>query len=80
MSLKPRITTLYIDVITLRRCDEASQKGRVSRSEFIRRAIREKIDRDNGIGMRSPLITEQEHERAVAGSVTGRTGAFRRSP
>jgi metal-responsive CopG/Arc/MetJ family transcriptional regulator len=50
--MKPRTTTLYIDVPTLRRADEAAQKTKpkkLSRSEYIRQAIREKLERDDAV-------------------------------
>lgn len=60
--MRARITTLYMDVVTLRRCDEACQKAIVSRSEYIRRAIREKLERDNNTtNGKSPLYKDDDH-------------------
>ena len=41
--MKPRITTVYIDIPTLRESDELAQELGISRAEFVRRALRREI-------------------------------------
>lgn len=57
--MKPKITTLYTDVVTLRQADETSQELNISRSAFIRQAIRNEVERIRAARL-LPRITVQD--------------------